>query len=349
MQERKYNELGSEFWLQDIQTECETYALSGRTAIDLIIRDMMATGKPCKSVYMPAWCCDSMLQPFIDRGVAIQFYDVSIAENGLSCHVDENTDADILYVTNYFGYNSTLSTDVIEQFKLKECSVIYDRTHSLFRYEDDYIAIADYTFASIRKWLGVPCGAMLSKKEGQLALPKMKDCSYINNKVEAMTLKATYMEQPKEDLKPIFLDLYGRFGHQLAEDYRDYKMDELSQNIWQYADKQALMKSRCANAVLLQVCLKEILHIHQLFTFVKGDCPLFVPVLLDSKEERDALRKHLTAHAVYCPVHWPKPALIPDGMKANELYDHELSLLCDQRYGLDDMHHIVNTIKEFYQ
>ena len=24
-----------------------------------------------------------------------------------------------------------------------------------------------------------------------------------------MTLKAAYMEQPKEDLKPIFLDLYG--------------------------------------------------------------------------------------------------------------------------------------------
>lgn len=36
-------------------------------------------------------------------------------------------------------------------------------------------------------------------------------------------------------------------------------------------------------------------------------------------------------------------------MKAYELYDCELSLLCDQRYGLDDMQLIVNTIKEFYQ
>lgn len=125
---------------------------------------MQMAGKPCKSVYMPAWCCDSMLQPFIDRDIAILFYDVCFAESGLSCHVDKNTDADILYVTNYFGYNSTLSTDVIEQFKRKGCSVIYDRTHSLFRNEEDYIAIADYTFASIRKWLGVPCGAMLSKK-----------------------------------------------------------------------------------------------------------------------------------------------------------------------------------------
>lgn len=349
MQERKYNELGSEFWLPDIPKEIETYALSGRTAIDLIIQDMQMAGITCKSVYMPAWCCDSMLQSFIDRGVAIQFYDVSIAESSLSCHVDENIDVDILYVTNYFGYNSTLNLDIIKQFKRRGCTVIYDRTHSLFRNEEDYIAIADYTFASIRKWLGVACGAVLSKKKGQFALPKMLDCPYIDYKVEAMTLKAAFMDHPKEDLKPIFLDLYGRFGHQLAEDYRDYKMDELSQNIWRYADKQALMKSRCANAVLLQVCLKEIPHIHQIFTFVKGDCPLFVPVLLDSKDERDALRKHLTAHAVYCPVHWPKPALIPDGMRANELYDHELSLLCDQRYGLDDMHHIVNTIKEFYQ
>lgn len=344
-----YKEFGSEFWLQDIPTECETFALSGRTAIDLIIQDMMAAGKSCKSVYMPAWCCDSMLQPFLDRGVVIRFYDVSLSDKGLAFLVDETSDTDILYVSNYFGYNSTLGANVIEQFKQRGCTIIYDRTHSLFREEKNLIGLADYTFASIRKWLGVPCGAVLSKKDEHLVLPEIIDCPYLYNKVEAMTLKAAYMEHPKEDLKPMFLELYGKFGHQLAEDYRNYKMDELSLNIWRYADKQALVKGRCANATLLQVCLKEIPQIRQLFTFVKGDCPLFVPVLLNSKEERDALRKHLTTHAVYCPVHWPKPTLIPDDMEANELYSRELSLLCDQRYGLDDMQYIVNTIKEFYQ
>ena len=68
------------------------------------------------------------------------------------------------------------------------------------------------------------------------------------------------------------------------------------------------------------------------------DCPLFVPVLL---ENRDKVRKHLTENKIYCPVHWPKP----EGADSN-IYDMELSLICDQRYGVNDMERIVSVLSE---
>ena len=75
----------------------------------------------------------------------------------------------------------------------------------------------------------------------------------------------------------------------------------------------------------------------------EGDVPLFVPVLVKDSL-RDPLRRFLIGNQIYCPVHWPDAGT--GGGK--ELYAGELSLLCDQRYGQEDMQRQINTIKEFF-
>ena len=75
-----------------------------------------------------------------------------------------------------------------------------------------------------------------------------------------------------------------------------------------------------------------------MFPIEDMDCPLFVPVLLPN---RDEVKAHLTKNEIYCPVHWPKPK----GCDSN-IYDLELSLICDQRYGIEDMERIVSVILE---
>ena len=74
--------------------------------------------------------------------------------------------------------------------------------------------------------------------------------------------------------------------------------------------------------------------------------PLFVPVLFDTTEQRNAVRKKLIEAQIYCPIHWPKPAQIPANFAVHKIYDTELSLICDQRYNLSDMQRIVETIKQ---
>ena len=38
---------------------------------------------------------------------------------------------DILYVTNFFGYENTLPIETIKEFKAKGAIILYDRTHSI--------------------------------------------------------------------------------------------------------------------------------------------------------------------------------------------------------------------------
>ena len=103
-------EIGSEFWLQ-----LETYGmqeqemffgehsvaclLSGRTAVDFIIRDIKAE-RSFQEVMLPSYCCESMIEPFIKNDIRVNFYKVDF--NYVNYEFQENCDAILLL--DYFGY-----------------------------------------------------------------------------------------------------------------------------------------------------------------------------------------------------------------------------------------------------
>jgi len=338
-------EIGSEFWLEREPAELShdkdgIYVLSGRTAIDLIIQDMVKTRR-VRNVCMPAWGCDSMLAPFVARGIDIKFYDISLAESADTaeilcdfCDFCEN----IFYVTNYFGYENSLPVETVKKFKEQGSIILYDRTHSFLMENDPYLALADYSFASIRKWMGVIGGAMVNGvKDCQL-----KPCSYLVCKEEAMRMKKAFINGDSSIDKQAFLNLYSEFGHHLAEDYQNYEMDDLSYALYKTEDLSAMRRKRRENV--------KFLHDHLNLTFLNqlsdNAVPLFVPVFFETAEQRNAIRKKLIEAQIYCPIHWPKPTLIPAYYKVNKIYDTELSLICDQRYNVDDMQRIVEVIND---
>lgn len=332
-------EIGSEFWLErDPASDSHRdgcYVLSGRTAIDLIIQDI---AKTCavRKVYMPAWGCDSMLAPFSHRYIHVDFYNVRF--NGqLKCHTEITESTEILYVTNYFGYENTLDIDVVRQFKAQGAIILYDRTHSFLMENDPYLELADYSFASIRKWMGVIGGAVVEGVK-EVAL---EPCPYLEPKETAMRIKQAYMAGDDSVDKQEFLKLYGEFGHHLVEDYQNYEMDDLSYALYKTEDFVAMRRKRRENAKYLHEHLKGVRFIGELND---NAVPLFVPVFFDSSEQRNAVRKKLIEAQIYCPIHWPKPAMIPADYEANRIYDTELSLICDQRYTTDDMARIVEVL-----
>ena len=338
-------EIGSEFWFE---REPETlsydrdgiYVLSGRTAIDLIIQDIVRT-KRVRNVYMPAWCCDSMLAPFVAHRIHVDFYDVVHTESTESteiiCHTDFTDHTDIFYVTNYFGYENTLPVETVKRYKEQGCIVLYDRTHSFLMENDPYLALADYSFASIRKWMGVIGGAVVMG---------VRDCDlkpypHLECKEQAMRMKKAFIESDSSVDKQAFLNLYSEFGHHLAEDYQNYEMDDLSYALYKTEDMSAMRRRRRENAKYLHENLKGVRFIGKL---TDNAVPLFVPVFFDTTEQRNAVRKKLIEAQIYCPIHWPKPTLIPADFEANKIYDTELSLICDQRYDLVDMERMVMLI-----
>lgn len=337
--QRNTHEIGSEFWIEQmpetlIEERDGVYAISGRTAIDLILQDILRKS-PVKSVAMPAWCCDSMVAPFVAHGIDTRFYDYG--------HTDITDYTDILYVTNYFGYENTLPLERVRQFKEGGSIIIYDRTHSFLMDDETYSEVADYDFTSIRKWMGVVGGAVIS---GLSQKPKLNECPYVSIKEKAMRDKYSYLMGKSGVKKEEFLAAFGEFGHQLAFDYCNYEMDNLSYTLYKQTDLQAIKQQRKENAAYLHENLKDV---QLMYCLKEKAVPLFVPVLFETKEQRDYVRKKLIEQQIYCPVHWPQPKQIPASFKVNDIVNRELSLICDQRYGIEEMKRIVSQIKQIMQ
>ncbi len=337
----RFSEIGSEFWIDTSPKELLSqrdgvYALSGRTAIDLIIQDILSN-RHVRNVYMPAWCCDSMLAPFIRRNFQIHFYDIRYSGK-LEYVIDDTLSTDIFYLTNYFGYENTIPLDQIRRIKSRGAIIIYDHTHSFLMSDNVYINFVDYSFASIRKWMGIVAGAIVNG----ITTHKLIECPYVNYKADAMRDKFRFLNG-ENILKEEFLEAFGSFNRLLSNDYCNYGMDDLSYTIYKQEDLKKIRQVRKDNASYLHDNLPELLFLDRL---TEDAVPLFVPVIFDNKTQRDTVREKLIDNQIYCPVHWPKSVLVPQEYAVNDLYERELSLICDQRYGLKEMQFQVETIKQ---
>lgn len=363
-------EIGSEFW-EASDTGRKKYLISGRAALEYIIRDIIAKHK-VNSVLMPSYCCHTMLEPFVRHKIKIRFYDVFYdKENGLSVSLPEESEnardcsSEIFYYMTYFGFSKLFG---IEAGKIRERFglVIEDRTHSWLCMDSTRMDLAaDYTFTSFRKWTGV-YGIAEAKKKTSSFIVEIGNIGkeYTRKRKGAMALKAEYISRqkiPKKDSalsvpgmdsiqnsKKDFLERFSDAERFLGQTYIGYVPD--SECVWQFlhVDWNFVKEQRRKNADVLIHRLRDIPEITLLFTSRKEtDTPLFVPILVG--DERDRLRDYLIKHQVYCPVHWPLSGYHQGlSVRDKDIYNKELSLICDQRYTENDMEYIVCLIVEYF-
>lgn len=323
----------------------EVLLLSGRTAIDCICRDMQLSGI-AGCVYMPAYCCSSMIAPFIRNGFSIKFYDVGFDGGKLTYNLADDREIDILYLNNYFGFRTFIDIEWVRRKQKEGTVIIYDKTHSLFLRNDPYMEVADYIFCSLRKWFAVASGAVLYKSSDYLIDFDLRECGYVQAKFSAQVLKARYLSGEESVSKEMFYPAFADFSHHLEEDYAGYRMDEKSIVLLKSANLTEIISRRRENARMLYAELRDVGWLKFLFSGIDNDVtPLFVPVIVKTQELRDELKKRLISRQIYCPVHWPKNSMIAPQMEVNKIFDREISLICDQRYTPDQLDGMVQTIK----
>ncbi|MEI7668260.1 MAG: hypothetical protein WCI62_04650, partial [Erysipelotrichaceae bacterium] len=318
------------------------YLLSGRTALDHIIQDIKQSTK-FKSVYMPSYCCQSMIQPFIDSNIEVKFYRVRFEENRFVYDVDYEINCDAILIMQYFGFNNDSEKVIIDEFVSRGKVVIEDATHSWFS-ESPYSSNADYVLASFRKWTGVPCGAIIVKPKSQflIGISIQTNSPYIDLRTKAAILKKEYITNQSGN-KEGFLNLFTQAEHLLDKDYKSYIVTvDLEDKLKKlYTDK--IKQIRRDNAAYLIKELKTIVGITTI-KVTENDTPLFVPIMID-KDIRDKLQQYLKVKDIYCPIHWPLTS--DHRIKDISLYENCLSIVCDQRYTLADMHRIIEQIRDF--
>ena len=342
-------EIGSEFWKPSTQhiKDNETLYLCGRTALDVIVKDAVRT-YGISSALLPSYCCHTMIEPFLQNGVDIRFYDVFADEEGiLTADVPAPQNNEMLYIMKYFG-DIDIKYEGAGRNLNEWLTSVEDLTHSCFM--EGYSMHTDYWFTSYRKWFAVEGIAVAGKRGGRLLeASKNRNEAYYDLRRKAFSLKNRFMNgDPIE--KSEFLSVFGKAESLLSRDYIDYGTGyEESYTLFRFLDEIKHIKQRRRdNARILIEGLTDIIGI-KVITDFKDDkkCPLFVPVVVKDGK-RDALRSCLTSKDIYCPVHWPlSKQHVGISERAKEIYAEELSLVCDQRYGDEDMERTVQEIQKF--
>ena len=342
-------EIGSEFWGVP-QSEKENnllngnvrHTLSGRTALELVARDLKAE-RGAKSIYIPAYCCESMIEPFKKQGYTIKRYAVEPYSKTIHRQIFTDHGCDAILLLDYFGFESEETAVFAMIEKLRGTAVILDKVQTAFT-KTAAEENADYTVTSWRKWF-FSCAATAEKKSGEWLVPELSGTNekYISLRRNAAGLKADYIEKGTGE-KPKFLVPFREAEELLDADFSGYAAEGKSLEEIRHADVDFIISRRRENAKFIMDELKTMPQdmIRPLYAELgEKDVPLFVPVLV-KKEIREALRYHLIGKEVYCPIHWPSEL-----GGANKLYDGELSLVCDQRYSIEDIEHEITFIREF--
>jgi len=263
-------EIGSEFWDVPIKDDKNTlfpdsiqWFLSGRSALKAIVDEL----KDCYTVALPSWCCESMIIPFLESGISVQFYPVYF-DSGLV--QDIAIDCDAILIMDYFGYKS--QTPDLYNYHGK---TICDLTHSLF---SSFYTKADYYFGSLRKWCGFWTGGYAWTEDGhELLIEDKKDDLYISLREKAMRLKADYIKSENScKNEKGFLDVFARAEARLDEMFIA-PADERDVQLAYHLDIDDLRNRRRENAEIL---IDEFME-WSVFTEVNPeDCPLFVPIIV---------------------------------------------------------------------
>lgn len=308
---------------------------SGRTAIEVAICDILKT-KRIDTAWLPSYSCESMAQPFCDLGIKIAFYGVNYDFEKRKVVRDEfeiDTN-DVVLTMSYFGFYDEGNINLIKKCRDNGVTVIEDCTHTLL---SDTEFEADYRVSSLRKWFPVASGGFVQKKEGVLdARLNTCDNSIVDVRISAMKEKTIYLEsESDESLKSAFLEKYKKVNQSFSQNYKNLAIDPWSESVLRKTDAEKIKQRRRDNAQVLLDALHSTSGVKSMFdTLGMGDCPLFVPILCENRAE---LQKKLAENKIYCPAHWPKYS----DRAGSNLYDLELSLICDQRYSKRDMERII--------
>ena len=165
---------------------------------------------------------------------------------------------------------------------------------------------------------------------------------YDNLRNEAMFLKKQYIEN-NEGTKDKYLKLFNDAEMLIEMKYSDFRLSMNKELELLNIDFKQIGDIRYRNAKFLHDSLSKMDNVGML-NLHKDDVPLFVPIFVE-QSYRNYLRNELINNKIYCPIHWPFSSI---HKSKSPIYDEEISIVCDQRYEIDDMKKIIKVIRESY-
>lgn len=298
----------------------------GRQAIKAVLSNSDIKNRVC---YLPAYLCHSILQPFKELELTVNFY-------GMVPVVRDS----VVFIIDYFGTESGITNKEIDMLLDKGNIVIMDITHSIFsktRFEIQHENY--YLIASLRKVFPIPDGGIVYHSNRKFRVEPTFPDGY------GLMLGA--MESKVVEYDKIFY----KGAYQEYEDCKDstqipqQKIPEISLNILKNINVANIISRRTANLDYLY----ENITRKWIFLYEKKDIksPFFLPLIFKTQKQRDEVKKQLIKEEIYPPIHWKLPEEVPEKFAyERSLSNRVLSLPIDQRYSEKEMERIVAVLNE---
>lgn len=310
----------------------DVYAYSsGRAALYQILRYLQQE-KGVKRILLPDYLCSSVLVPVKVLNLEHCFYpigeDLNLEQEAFRSIYQKG---DAVLVINYFGLQDLTEEIAFIRAMYEKAIIIEDDVQAYYEFKKP-LGEVDFKFTSLRKTFAVPDGGLVKTNH---PLPKVEVPNTFGQYKAAAGLLKSMREGNFND--QIYLEMFEK-GEDLIDSELECGMSRIAEKLYSIVDDERVKVRRLNNARYLIDELEKV-GIRPILPLLEGHVPLFIPIYL---ENRDEVRRRLFQHEVFCPVHWPL-----EGMslkRGADMAEHELSLIVDQRYNMQDMNQIVSLI-----
>ncbi|MFT8318821.1 MAG: hypothetical protein ABF651_11215 [Sporolactobacillus sp.] len=290
---------------------------SARYALEYLLRV-----RNYQKIYLPAYLCDSVLQPVKRLNIAYSFYSIGEDFAPIFDHMPEEY-ACFLYV-NYFGVNAANAAKICRRMK----NVIIDNTQAFFAMPYAHID----TLYSPRKFFGVPDGGYLYT-DAEKRFDLKQDVSYY--RYDALLKQ---IDLGSDAALPLFVE---------NEAYLDHcgmlVMSRLTRRLLQSVDYQRVLVRRNENFRFLH---EQIGRFNQLpINLDELNGPMCYPFLITRGAQ---LKEALLKQRIYVNDYWDEvlTRVSPDSFE-HHLVKDLVPLPIDQHCNRADLLAMVQIIREF--
>ena len=311
---------------------------SGRDALKAVAAVLRG-----RRAFLPALCCESMVLPFEQNCVKVEFYGLGADFKADVAMIKERAESgDLLLYMPWFD-QQPFDEKGLAELRGSGMLLLEDRTHDILKRRPERFC-PDYTVASLRKWAALPEGGLL--KSTLTTAQGRQDERFARLRREAMEEKGEYLEKGQPEMKADFLEKLHRADRVLDESAGPGAMLDSSLGYIRSLDFEKILAARQGNCAVLARCLKDEIGSGKIRPVwdEKDPSSLYFPILV---ENRDELQRAMAQSSIYCPVIWP---IVPEARglceKSEYLAEHILALPCDQRYDSCDMEHIALRLKD---
>lgn len=286
---------------------------SGSNCFEYILR-----ARKYEKVYVPYYTCHVIFDVAQRLGVEIAYYHIN--EFLEPIELPELKTHEAFLYTNYYGLKQPCVERLAEQYGKQ---LIVDNAQAFYAKP---IAGIDM-FYSPRKFFGVPdggylyTGAILNEEFPQAE--SMQRMTHLLKRIE-QGAEAGYADYQREE--------------ETLDGSPIERMSKLTDELLRSIDYEKIAQERISNYKVLEEQLGKTNAIH--LTLSQCDVPMVYPYLTQDT----TLKQQLINHKIFVATYWPN--VDAKGDLEATLKTNLLPLPIDQRYGIDELHSILNALNE---